>query len=242
MKASPPTRQTPWQQSKPWLLALLPLALLVAGVFWGLHWMLARPVGQVAIYGEITYADQMALQERALPWLNEPFWRVDLEGMQQSLVTDPWLAAVEITRRWPNQIDIHLYEHQAWAFWQDRGVLNASGELFFPQNRELLELDLHFYASREDLPSLLVFYEQLQSKLDKLNLKITEIQLEPRGAWRLQLEEGVILHLGRDNIEKRINRFLWAWQKWSASERELIHVIDARYPNGLSVAWKRPTD
>lgn len=231
---------TPMQTSlvQKWLKALIPLLVLILLAAYALNWMLARPVGQVSIYGEVRYVDQHRLQERALPWLAAPFWRVDLVGLRQELEQDPWLEKVVITRRWPDQVDMQLIERQAWANWNEDGILDEQGEIFFPANWESLELSLHLYSEPENLNSLLDFYQYLNKAFQENDLRIAEIQLEPRGAWRVELTDGVTLLLGRDNIEKRINRFIWIWNQWTPEEQAQVKKIDARYPNGLAVGWQ----
>jgi len=229
------TRNTRWVF---WLKALVPLLLLIFAAGYALHWMLARPVGQVSIYGEARYIDQQALQQRALPWLREPFWRVDLLGLSQALEEDPWLKKATITRRWPDEVAIQVKERQAWARWNSEGVLDSEGVAFFPSNADTLELPLHFYSETDFLPDTLHFYQRLQEAIEPLGMTLSELQLEARGAWRLEFDSGVTLMLGRDNIEKRINRFLWVWNQWSEDQQARVKLLDARYPNGLSVSWK----
>ncbi|WP_404419775.1 cell division protein FtsQ/DivIB [Marinospirillum sp.] len=233
------TRHSSWQG---WLKALLPLLLLLLAASYALHWMLARPVGQVSIYGEVRYVDQQLLQQRALPWLSEAFWKVDLTGLQEDLERDPWLEKAVITRRWPNQIAIQLQERQAWARWNSRAVLDEQGEAFYPANPESLGLSLHIFSEADQLQEALEFHQQLAEAVEPLDVAISELRLEPRGAWQLQLTSGVTLMLGRDNIEKRINRFIWVWDQWSEDKQAQVNIIDTRYPNGLSVGWKKTED
>jgi cell division protein FtsQ len=224
------------------LKALLPLLALLLVASYVLHWMLARPVGQVSIYGEVRYVDQQLLQQRALPWLSEAFWKVDLTGLQGDLEQDPWLKKAVITRRWPNQIAIQLHERQAWARGNSRAVLDEQGEAFYPPNPEGLDLPLHIFSEVGQLQEALAFHQQLLDAVESLDIAISKLYLEPRGAWQLQLTSGVTLMLGRDNIEKRINRFIWVWDQWSEDKQAQVNLIDTRYPNGLSVGWKKTED
>lgn len=220
-----------------WFKALVPLLLLILAASYALHWMLARPVGQVSIYGEVRFIDQQALQERSLPWLQEAFWRVDLGGLSRALEEDPWLRQASVTRHWPNEIAIHLEEREAWARWNDEALLDPQGEAFYPANAAAQDLPLHFFSEADALQETLVFYRHLDEVLKPLGLQVSQLQLEPRGAWRLKLDTGVTLMLGRDNIEKRMNRFLWVWSQWSEEQQARVKTLDARYPNGLAVGW-----
>lgn len=220
-----------------WLKALVPLLVLLMLVVWWLDWTLARPVGQVAIYGEVRHADLEKLQRQALPWLDAPFWKVDLAGLKQTLEQDPWLARVSVSRHWPDQIRLDLEERVAWSAWNDNGLLDEQGQVFYPAGHHEIMTGRQIYAEMDTLAEALKLWETLEPLLLKQQLILTELKLEARGAWQLQLNGSVRVLVGRDNIEKRINRFLWAWQAWLAAEAENIAGVDLRYPNGLSVAW-----
>lgn len=220
-----------------WLKALLPLLLLVVLVGWWLNWTLARPVGQVAIYGEVRHADLEKLQQQALPWLEVPFWKVDLAALKQALEQDPWLDSVQVSRHWPDQIRLDLQERVAWSAWNDTGLVDEKGQVFFPADISQINTGRQIFAEMDTLADALELWENLEPLLEEQQLILTELKLEARGAWQLQLNGSVRVLVGRDNIEKRINRFLWAWQTWLAAETENIAGVDLRYPNGLSVAW-----
>lgn len=220
-----------------WLKALLPLILLLLLVVYWLHWTLSRPVGQVAIYGEVRHADLQGLQERALPWLTDAFWKVNLKGLQVSLERDPWLQQVNISRRWPDQIQIELVERKAWARWNQTAFVDERGQGFAPVRAVDLPLERWIEAESENLADAVALWHHLEPLLQAQALQLTGLKSEKRGAWQLELNGAVRVLVGRDNMESRINRFLWAWQHWLADEAPSIEKIDLRYPNGLSVAW-----
>lgn len=224
-----------------WLKVLAPLALLFLLVGWWLHWTLARPVGQVAIYGEVEYADLNLLQVRALPWLNEPFWRVDLQGLKASLEQDPWLSSVGVRRHWPNQIHLELIERSPWAYWNENALIDRQGIGFNPGFQYTQNLGRHIYAKKDTLEEVVKFWHDLDILLQGMGLELTKLHHKQRGAWELELNASIRVLIGRDNIAVRIDRFVWAWQSWLAAEAENIVSIDLRYPNGLAVAWHKPT-
>lgn len=222
-----------------WVKALAPLGLLLLLVGLWLNWTLARPVGQVAIYGEVQYTDLEKLQSRSLPWLDDAFWRVDLKGLKASLEQDPWLREVLVRRVWPDQIRLELIERVPWAHWNESHLIDEQGKGFNPGFVYSKELGRHIYSKKDTLAEAVKFWQDLDVLLQKSDLKLTELRHEQRGAWQLELNASIRVLVGRDNITSRINRFLWAWQHWLASEASNLASVDLRYPNGLSVAWQK---
>lgn len=222
-----------------WLKVLAPLGLLLLLVGWWLNWTLARPVGQVAIYGEVEYTDLIKLQERALPWLNDPFWRVDLQGLKASLEQDPWLRSVTVRRHWPDQIRLELIERSPWAHWNNNYLIDKQGVGFNPGFKYTQDLERHIYSKKDTLAEVVKFWQDLDALLTESGLQLTELHHEQRGAWQVELNASFRVLIGRDNIVTRIDRFVWAWQYWLSAEAESVASVDLRYPNGLSVAWRK---
>ncbi|SFX03264.1 cell division protein FtsQ/DivIB [Marinospirillum alkaliphilum] len=220
-----------------WLRVILPLVVLLLLVGYWLNWTLARPVGQVAIYGEVRHSDLAQLQQRALPWLEEPFWKVDLQGLKQALEQDPWLKKVQISRHWPDRIQLDLVEREAWARWNETALIDVDGQGFHPPTPVQPLPARHIHAGVESMPEAVQLWHKLEPLLEARDLELTGLRYEARGSWQLELDGAVRVLVGRDNMEARINRFLWAWTAWLAAESEKIERIDLRYPNGMSVAW-----
>lgn len=221
-----------------WVKVFVPLGLLLLLVGLWLNWTLARPVGQVAIYGEVQHADLEKLQERALPWLDEAFWRVDLKGLKVSLEKDPWLREVTVRRIWPDQIHLELIERIPWAHWNEGYLIDKQGIGFNPSFVYNKQLGRHIYSKKDTLAEAVKFWQNLDALLKESDLQLTELRHEQRGAWQLQFNANISVLVGRDNIANRINRFLWAWQHWLAPEASQLVSVDLRYPNGLSVVWQ----
>ncbi len=225
-----------------WIKLLAPLGLLFFVVGCCLNWILARPVGQISIYGEVQHVDLEQLQTRALPWLNEAFWLVDLNSLKASLEQDPWIRSVLVRRQWPDKISLELVERTPWAHWNDEYLIDEQGVGFNPGFKYTQELERHIYAKKDTLAGAINFWQDLDALLENSGLQLTELRHEQRGSWQLEFNASIRVLLGRDNIAIRINRFLWAWQYWLAAEAEKLAIVDLRYPNGLSVAWQKLTN
>lgn len=222
-----------------WVKVLAPLVFLLLLIGWWLNWTLARPVGQVSIYGEVRFADLEKLQERALPWLNDAFWRVDLKGLKASLEQDAWLSNVTVRRLWPDQIRLELVERTPWAHWNEGYLIDEKGVGFDPGFKFNQQLARHIYSKKNTLVEAVDFWQALNLLLQASELELTELHYEERGSLQLELNASIRVLVGRDNIELRINRFIWAWQHWLSHEEKNLASIDLRYPNGLAVGWKK---
>ena len=84
---------------------------------------------------------------------------------------------------------------------------------------------------------MLDYYHRLKLHFEQLSLNLTQLRLEPRGAWRLQLNDGAWVMLGRRQHEVRLARLSASWQRELSSLGDQIRYIDLRYPNGVAVAW-----
>ncbi|WP_458527160.1 cell division protein FtsQ/DivIB [Onishia taeanensis] len=225
----------------PWLGLILFIVLLVAGgrVLW--LW-LDRPIERVSIRGELEHVNAGYLREQLAPLVEGQSWlALDLGELRQRVRDIDWLAEVRVSRQWPDALVLELFEQEPVARWHDEELLNPRGEPFAYGS----------VAPPEGLPDLagptgsgaevLAYYDRLQRHFAALGVKIRQLRLEPRGAWRLQLDSGVWVMLGRSDRDARLARLESAWRRQLGSEASQIRYIDLRYPNGVAVAWHGET-
>jgi cell division protein FtsQ len=65
-----------------------------------------------------------------------------------------------------------------------------------------------------------------------VNLQVTQISLSARHAWQLRLDNGMVLELGRENMQQRLARFV-AVRKMD--DLGGAKYVDLRYRNGFAV-------
>ena len=81
-------------------------------------------------------------------------------------------------------------------------------------------------------------YLQLSKIVLPLQLAINELILSPRGAWQLQLSNGILIKLGRDQIRQRFAQFVQLYPKIVGEREADVIQVDLRYPNGFAVQWR----
>ena len=199
-----------------------------------------RPISKVSVRGDLTYVDQVTVQERMAPFVEASFFKVDLDGLRQDLERMPWIAYVEVRRVWPDQVTVRLEEHLPIARWGDEALLNNSGQAFTPSNLARYEHLPQLHGPKRAQQRVMQQYQMLSQMLRPLGFSIKRLELRARGSWFVTTEQGIELLLGRDQIIEKMRRFTVVYQQALAQESEKIARIDLRYANGLAVAWREP--
>ncbi|WP_192036608.1 cell division protein FtsQ/DivIB [Halomonas sp. YLGW01] len=225
----------------PWLGLILFIVLLVAGgrVLW--LW-LDRPIDRVSIRGEFEHVSADYLREQLAPLIEGQSWlSLDLGELRQRVRDIGWLAEVRVSRQWPDALTLELFEQEPVARWRDDALLNPRGEPFAYGSVSPPEGLADLAGPLGSGAEVLTYYDRLQRRFAALGIEIRQLRLEPRGAWRLQLDGGVWVMLGRSVHDARLARLEAAWRRQLGGEASQIRYIDLRYPNGVAVAWHGET-
>jgi cell division protein FtsQ len=87
---------------------------------------------------------------------------------------------------------------------------------------------------------VLEHYQQLAALLAPVGLQITTLTLTPRHSWRIELDNRLVLTLGREAPEPKLERFVRMIPVVAASQSRRMRRIDLRYTNGFAVEWEGP--
>ncbi len=225
-----------------WLGVLL-LALLLGAGSRALWLWLDRPIDRVSIRGDWEYVSADYLRTQLAPLVQDATWlSADLGELRRRALGIGWLYEVRISREWPNAFVFELVEQTPVARWNDDFLLNPQGEPFafapLAVPAGLPDLAGPVGSSEE----VLMYYHRLTPHFQGLSLSLSQLRLEPRGAWRFQLDNGAWVMLGRRQHDIRLARLSASWQRELSSLGEHIRYIDLRYPNGVAVAWHGESD
>jgi cell division protein FtsQ len=161
------------------------------------------------------------------------FFTVDVERLRISLEKLPWVRSVSIRREFPNRLAVQLEEHQALARWNKRALVNQQGEVFFADSEQLLPSFIGPEGAAAEVTQL---YTQFNRQLSPLNLQAAQIALSPRHAWQLHLSNGMVLELGREDMQQRLARFVAVYPYSLAAIQSQVKYVDLRYRNGFAVS------
>ncbi len=163
------------------------------------------------------------------------FISVDLTEVREAFIKLPWVRDAKVNREWPHGLNVTLEEHQALAYWGSHALVNIYGEVF----RVTVDRDLPIFTGPKEASAQEVAqqYRRFSQILAPLQQSIAEINLTPRYAWRIQLNTGTILELGRNEIEERLTRYVLVYNHSIArlNQQEPLAYVDLRYPNGFAI-------
>jgi len=209
-------------------LALLGLALL-----------LDQPIQRVIVSGRLQRVSALDVEKIVRARLGgDGLVSADLDDISRGLRTLPWVDHAAVQRRWPRGLSIEIVEQVAVARWNNAGLLNGRGQLFLSESRfvppELPQLAGPFGTEQE----VTARYLAAQGRLTEVGMRLAALELDARGAWSLTLDNGVLVRLGRSQVDQRFERFMLAAARLVSQRATDIAYVDMRYSNGFAVGWK----
>lgn len=209
------------------------LALLAYGV---IGWVVARPwfaLTTLEVTTPVAHVTEAQIRLVAERKVRGTFFTVDLDAVRDSLEKLPWVREARVERRWPDTLVVSLVEHEPLARWNDTALINVAGEVFVAA----VDARLPRLSGPEDSSAeVFAAFRRHQATLAPLGMTIAELALSDRRAWRLRLDTGLALALGRDQTDERLARFVALYPRvFPSQDAPLPLAIDLRYPDGMAI-------
>lgn len=161
------------------------------------------------------------------------FFTIDLEQTRKVFEQLAWVRKVSLRRHFPWGLEITLEEHVPMARWNETALVNTYGEVFAGQSK----LDLPEFNGEPDTSGQIAEkYVEFSQVLSGVNRSIKTMNLSPRFAWQLILDNGMQLELGREHVKQRLARFVAVYPYSLATMTNKYNHVDLRYPNGFAVS------
>ena len=221
-----------------WLLLLMVLMLLGAGVAW-IYNSPYFPVKQVSIQGKLLHTDGKQLQAIAHEYMRGNIFRADVNGAQTAFSQLPWISSAAVRRRLPDTVEIILKEREPVAKWYDIGLVDMQGNVFpakIPDNLPVFE------GQEGTGKEMVQRYREFTDILEPQGLKIGKLIYTPRSAWSIELDNGITIRLGRENEIFRLQRFAGIWPSLVKKHENRLAYVDMRYKDGFAVRYSKPLD
>lgn len=218
-------------------LALLLVSALVLG------WLKLTnpetfPIYDVKIDGHYARVDHNALRQTILPFIQKGFVMIDTAGLQDRLLQLSWVETAKVRRIWPDKIVITLTEQHPIARFSKNILLNAEGGLFNVKP-STIPAGLPLFIGPPDQQKLMIqAYQTMGAALAPLNRKITILASDTQQFWRLQLDNGIVLLIGKIDPLARLQRFIAVYPQVIGNKAAIIDYIDLRYNHGMAVHFK----
>ena len=215
------------------LIALSVLAVLYGVINYAVHLPGLFPLHNVRLSATPQRVDATGVLQVVRNEVQGNFFTVDIERLRQALEKLPWVRSVSIRREFPYRLVVQLEEHQALARWNNHSLVNQQGEVFVARSEQALP---NFIGPDGTAAEMTQHYTEFNQQLAALNLQAGQIALSPRHAWQLRLSNGMVLELGREDLQQRLARFVAVQRTEEGRQKtEEASYVDLRYRNGFAV-------
>jgi len=227
------------------LVRILLASLLILTAGWqgwqevkaqGADWL---PVKYVRIEGEFQYIAKEKVKSVLLEHVINGFYNVDIQRVQASVKSLPWVDTVRVGRVWPDAFNIVINEQAPVVRWSNDALLNADGEIFKPEQIKdfshlpLLEGPVGYEQKMLEILNALLI------DLSEQGMLLSKFKINERRAWNIKLQNKMELKAGRNQPLKKIQRFLKTIPLIGQEQIADIAVVDLRYSNGYALRWKQ---
>lgn len=228
-------KRIPWRRALPVAAGVL----AVGGVLFALRLVFDQPLTRVEISGRFQRVQPLDVEKAVRGAVGrQGLVSVDLEAVSEAVRHIPWVDRASVARSWPQGLSVQVTEQIPVARWGEAGLLNARGEIFVSDARHLpAELPVLTGPAGFQM-QMTERYLALQPRLVEAGMRLSQMQLDERGAWELLLDNGVRLRLGRQHVEERFDRFMLAASRIVAARATEIVYIDLRYSAGFAIGWR----
>lgn len=228
--------------------SVLFMVVLAMGGIATVRWLVRLPVFDIrgiVVTGDVGHNNALTLRANVAPRLAGTFFSMDLASVRAVFESVPWVRRAVVRREFPNQLLVSLQEHQAVAYWGVDGelrLINDHGEVF-EANVDEVEQDALPTLNGPDGqgPEVLAMYRLLAPQFAALELPVAALELSSGGGWRLGLESGASVELGRGGageIQLRVQRFLKTLTQVTsryARHPNALESADLRHDNGYAI-------
>ena len=214
------------------LLVLLALLLAGAGA---IHTVARSPVFElrrVELRGAILQVTREQVAEIMRREDRSNLVTLDLAATRAAFERLPWVRTVVLRRHWPGRLEVQIEEHVALARWGDAALVNTHGEVFEATTDTELPT---FRGPAEAAKEIAIQYGYFRSALAPIGRTPVQVSVSSRRAWRIRLDGGTDVELGREDVEARLARFVSVYDRTIARLNRRVEHVDLRYPNGFAV-------
>ncbi len=207
--------------------------LATAGV---MFWALNQPIRTVRVTGRFQHVSPGEIEQIVARHAGgQGLLTVDLAAVSRAIHTLPWVAAVSVERDWPRGLSVLVVEQVAAARWGRDGLVNANGVCFATDVSRFPPGLARLSGPDGSQAEVTRHYLAMQRRVAQASLLITAVRLDARGAWQLDLDNGITVRLGRSQPDERFEKFMGAALGVVAHRAADISYVDMRYTNGFAI-------
>ena len=218
------------------LFALSVVVMLYAALYVVVH-LPIFPLREVKVEGQLNHVNREQVKLIVAKHLKGNFFTLDLLKTRDTFEKLPWARKVSVRRRWPDKLEVVIEEHQALARWGSVALVNTHGELFHAASGSELPV---FNGPGDGVIEVASQFTEFSKTLKNANLDIANLALTPRRAWQITTTNGMVVELGRVEMQPRLQKFVSVYRNTIAALNMKVTYADLRYSNGFAI--RRPVD
>ena len=163
----------------------------------------------------------------------------EVEQLKETLSALDWVHHVNVSKNWPQGIEVECFPESVIAYWNDNGFINREGRVLYTEM--LVGGDLpHLYGPGGSELDVMKQFQQLSQMLNNHGHEIKVLTVTERGSWSLETESGVQVLLGQEDLKARMRRFLTVSVRLAErGDARFVERMDARYINGVAVHFEK---
>ncbi len=189
--------------------------------------------------------------------------QLDLIALKAAIKQIPWVREATVRRQFPGTVEVAIEEHRVAARWaalsvkpaaaentesaeSDQGaeskrpLVNTFGEVFSAQMSDERAEQLPLLRGPADSSAeVLTRMVAIGPVLGTVERSAREVTLTERRAWRVVLDNGTALELGRTDSDVRLARFVRAYPQVVVLQNPNSNV-DLRYAGGFAIKGTLP--
>jgi cell division protein FtsQ len=216
-------------------------------------WLARQPMfalRSIQVEGDLARNSANTIRANAAPRLAGNFFTLDLQKARAAFESVPWVRHAVVHRVWPNRLSVQLEEHRPVALWAaDDGndkLVNSHGEVFEANVGDVEDDALPRLAGPDSSAArMLALSQRLAPVLARLDAgDIGQLWLSGRGSWRVELDGGAVIELGRgtdDEVIARTERFVRTVSQVTGQYQRPLESADLRHNDGYAVRLKGVT-
>ncbi len=213
------------------MLFVLSLVLVLYGVVRYVLRLPVFPLRTVELKAVPQHVSAEQLEKVVHRKVSGNFFSVDLEQTRQAFEELSWVRKVGVRRKFPWSLEIEMEEQIPLATWNGKKLVNTYGEVF----DGIVDQPLPAFIGQADTSvQVAQMYGELNAVLQPIRHWIVQISLTPRYAWQVKLDNGMVLKLGREEMQQRLARFVAVYPYSLAAMARPVKNVDLRYRNGFA--------
>ncbi len=198
---------------------------------------ISMPINSVHSDQVFVYQDQEQFYQELNSFIGQNILLMDLSVIKTKLESLPWINSASVSYEWPGKLLVLAVEKRPVAIWNEATLVSQTGDLFEPGK---LSFQLPLLSGPENKhKDVLENFNIFNTALMASGYGLNSLELTASGAWSMQLENGIQIYLGRDELKSRFNRAMAILNSANSSSPAFISYLDARYSNGVAVGLNK---